>query len=183
VIFISNKIDLIKLTEDVEKILTDFNNFFIKSPELFLDELEIRNTLYRNLQEKLVLNGSYKNIDVEREYKLKPIMKRFDLAISINEEILFAFEIKYTYSGLTALKKKILIDIERLTKYAGSKCIKRYVFYYDNFENYPKKALNELKTDVSSPLIDFRIITTTPDKLKMMQDDYMGEYDPTYPVK
>lgn len=171
-----------ELFSDVEKVLKDFDNYFILNPEIFASEIEVRNALFRFLLKALMHSNKYPEIRIIREYlaNSKPRV-RYDIAvIDERSRVLFAFELKYAYSDIKKLLTVLEEDIGRLERYSGEHIVRGYVLFYNNFEMYPAEVLNSIKEMKHSSRIDIRVINQTREKIKLVQEKYMMDYCPKY---
>ena len=169
------------LFDDINEIITEFNDYCMGNPEYFLSEAEIRNTLFRFLLDKLIHNGRYPNLYVGREYLVnsKPRVK-YDIVIANSDkELLAAFEIKYSYSNVKKLLNVLLDDIQRLDKYSGESCI-CYLLFYNNFEYYPEDDADKIQNIELTPKINYQFVNLTQEKIKIIQEKYMMDYTPSY---
>lgn len=172
------------IIEDIDEIIKEFNIFFRDTPERFLSEGEIRNELYRRLLAGLIHNDKYPGFNILREYlaNKKPRVK-YDIVVEDDSKnIVAAFELKYVYSNVLALMKQLGKDITRLETYSKDSC-KGYVLFYNNFENYPSSVLSDIRGLKHGKKITIISVSLPQDTLKEIQDKYMQDYTPSYPVK
>lgn len=173
------------LLEDIKEILDKLESNFCDNPQLFLDEAEIKNTLFRLLLESLIFTNKYPHLYIEKEYQIssKPIRK-YDIAIYEGEDkLLVAFELKFTQSDIDYLFKSLEEDIIRLEKYSGKSCIKSYILFYNNFELYPQEILEKIKNLEHNEKIEIRICNPSKEKIGIIQKKYMWYYTPTFSIK
>lgn len=171
------------LKSDVDNVLNEFSDKFKNCPELFLDEFEIRNTIFRMLLENLVHNSRYPEIDIKREYLVNSSPRvKFDIAIvDKSKKLLVAIEIKYSYSNVKKLFEKLQEDKRRLNQYSSDDC-QCYLLFYNNYEDYPIEIVNQIKELDMPDKIDYIAINLSVDKIKFIQQKYMADYSPTFKV-
>jgi len=147
---------LIRLKE-IKKVVSDFNKFFLKNPEIFFYEYEVRNALFRKLVSRLVINKSLR-FHIEMESSPSSLSNiRYDIAIyDDNRNLLSAFEIKYDLQSCNRSLELVKRDIEKLLILSGERTfIKGFFIFYNHFTDYQTflERIKKIKTDKVSIIV------------------------------